>query len=511
MRARRLQAWVSLFALAAFGIGCATGASDGGGAAGGDSSLVLDGASDSIKGETTGDTDVDSRAADSSVGDAAVDSIATESATDTAAESAADASADSAIAPDTAVSVDTAPPCDGGAACDPGVACKVAAISCATGAPRCTVTGNAADGTTCGTDQVCSAGACVACKAGVACTPTNPCRAGSTSCATGAAVCNDTGVSVANGTACGAGKVCSTGACVACASGSSCPASSACKTAAVDCTSGSAVCKDTGNVADGTGCGASKTCAAGVCGCATGLAACGGGCADLSIDAANCGACGVSCASGGCTAGACVAFGGVYEYNQATGGACGPSQCWNPDPLTSTCVCPAGLTTIAEANQVMSTECPQTGLYACGAATLPPGTDYGGAYGVKDTIAGCATDSGAPLPADGCNHPNPYTGACSCPAGTSPIVMRTIEHCHLTDSLVGGHVALCAGPVLPHPSFGGAYQIDDPVTGGAGCRVANPATGACSCPGGTSARSYRVWTDTASAGLIGSNVYVCSP
>ena len=56
------------------------------------------------------------------------------------------------------------------------------------------------DGTECGTDQVCSAGVCTACKVGDACKPdvNNDCLIGKVSCANGPAC--DGAKSVRNGT-----------------------------------------------------------------------------------------------------------------------------------------------------------------------------------------------------------------------------------------------------------------------------------------------------------------------
>ena len=69
------------------------------------------------------------------------------------------------------------------------------------------------NGTPCGTNEVCHKGACMACNAGVACTPADHCHLGETSCSTGVAVCSDTGVDATNGTVCGTNLVCSAGTC----------------------------------------------------------------------------------------------------------------------------------------------------------------------------------------------------------------------------------------------------------------------------------------------------------
>jgi hypothetical protein len=166
--------------------------------------------------------------------------------------------------------------CNGGAcgACTQDDACisanpcaATATIECSSGVPVCTDRAFVAPGTSCGTNQVCSAaGACGACTQGAACTSTNPCAATATDeCSSGVPVCTDR-TFVAPGTSCGTDQVCSAaGACNACTAGQVCTSANPCHTAAIVCTSGSPVCTDSGNVADGTTCGAGQTCNAGAC------------------------------------------------------------------------------------------------------------------------------------------------------------------------------------------------------------------------------------------------------
>jgi hypothetical protein len=103
--------------------------------------------------------------------------------------------------------------CPAGAACTSTNPCRTAAMSCDTGVPVCTESGNVADGTSCGTDQVCGGGVCSACAAGVDCTPADACTVHQTSCATGTSTCADTAVPVADGTSCGTGLTCVGGVC----------------------------------------------------------------------------------------------------------------------------------------------------------------------------------------------------------------------------------------------------------------------------------------------------------
>ncbi len=86
-----------------------------------------------------------------------------------------------------------------------GDPCHTGAISCASGSPVCVASTTIADGSSCGTGQVCSAGACVACVVGAACTPTtNACHVGTMACGSGPS-CVDTGVNANDGDACGTG------------------------------------------------------------------------------------------------------------------------------------------------------------------------------------------------------------------------------------------------------------------------------------------------------------------
>ena len=108
--------------------------------------------------------------------------------------------------------------CATGTACVlPESPCKQAASSCETGTSVCKATAtNVTDGTACGAGKICGAGVCTACVEGEACVPTTgPCHAGKSSCASGAPVCMDTG-NAAAGVSCGAGKTCDgAGACAA--------------------------------------------------------------------------------------------------------------------------------------------------------------------------------------------------------------------------------------------------------------------------------------------------------
>jgi hypothetical protein len=157
--------------------------------------------------------------------------------------------------------------CAAGAGCTPGNPCRTGSIVCTTGASVCTETGERPNGTSCGIGMVCSTGQCVACQNGAACMPTNPCHQGMLSCATGTPVCTDRNTLVAAGTSCGTDKVCSaTGACVECRVGASCAVSGKpCRTGTTTCNTGVPVCAESANVANGTSCGTNLVCSAGIC------------------------------------------------------------------------------------------------------------------------------------------------------------------------------------------------------------------------------------------------------
>src|SRR5207253_985218 len=102
-----------------------------------------------------------------------------------------------------------------------GKPCRTGTTTCNTGAPVCAESGNVANGTSCGTDLVCSSGSCVSCTTGLSCTPANACHAGTQACSP-AITCADTGRNLVNGTTCGANLVCNNGMCLTCTAGATC-------------------------------------------------------------------------------------------------------------------------------------------------------------------------------------------------------------------------------------------------------------------------------------------------
>jgi hypothetical protein len=160
-------------------------------------------------------------------------------------------------------------PCVAGVACAAATACDIGVTDCGTGTETCRDTlATQPDGTPCGTNQACRAGACVACEAGVDCTAAHPgsCTEWRTSCASGAQACVATQVPVTSGTACGSGLVCAGGACVACADGGACQAlPGSCTLGALTCAPTPACSATAIQATDGTACGADQVCLAGSC------------------------------------------------------------------------------------------------------------------------------------------------------------------------------------------------------------------------------------------------------
>jgi parallel beta-helix repeat protein len=192
-------------------------------------------------------------------------------------------------------------------------------------------------------------------------------------------------------------------------------------------------------------------------------------------------------------AGPPLVFGGVFEVSDAY---CVPCQAANSE--TGTCTCPAGFA--AQTFRILN-DC--AGVHGANASVChppsAPAADYAGGYQLDDSGATCE---------QGCRSPNPYTGMCSCPAGTTPISTRTLADTPCAN-LVGSHIVFCARSEAAYVDFGGAYQNDDAVGTGLGCRTPNPLAGsACACPAGTVAETLRVVAD-GNGGNVGSTIGVC--
>lgn len=216
--------------------------------------------------------------------------------------------------------------------CVPGAPC-VPGDPCAVGIARCTASGPVCDdtslpqpnGTPCGVDQVCFAGACQPCMNGETCHTSSGglCVVGVQSCASGVGACLPTAATLPDGTPCGAGQVCDGGVCQPCVDGGECVyAPDECRRGRLSCATGlPQTCEDSGLEApDGTPCQGAQFCLGGEClpcaegvACSPGLAPCHRGryscstgtavCVDLGVNAPDGTAClgaGMFCASGAC-------------------------------------------------------------------------------------------------------------------------------------------------------------------------------------------------------------------
>ena len=332
--------------------------------------------------------------------------------------------------------------CTGSQDCTPvGTTCKVGKTSCASGTSVCVQNGNAADGSGCGSKQVCSKGACVSCAGGSPCAPTTaPCHTGSLDCSAGTPVCTDLGVNLGNGTSCGTDRVCSGGSCVACKTGDVCTPSNPCQTGTTDCSTGTSVCTPTGSVKDGTAnCGTGQVCRGGACVACTEGTSC-------TPTTAICHKGTQSCATG---APVCTDTG----TNATNGTNCGT----NLGCANGTCSCTQGTvcTPPGQPCKVGTTDC-STGSSVCnvtGSVPNQPAVDCdAGKICVDGTCVvrpGCGS-----TPALGCPCSSPGTLACNgahqalrlkCTAGVwvDNTTCLTAQNCDQSDGLCHAIIANC--------------------------------------------------------------------
>ncbi len=318
--------------------------------------------------------------------------------------------------------------CQPGGSCTiAGSPCKVGKIDCTSGSPQCVDSGAAvANGTACGTDMVCSAGACVSCKAGGDCIY-GVCLLGSYSCATGQQTCSSPHAA-ANGTVCdpGGAKVCTTGQCLNCQGGQAChPGNNQCKVGVTDCSGGApATCANVVNAPDGTNCGNNMFCQTGQCRTCVSNAACHPN-GDLCKQGT------LSC-NGGMTCN--------FTQNSADGTWCGQQQACTGGVCTCNNTCTTSGQASCNANNSASTVCtqdPATGCLSltttqCGQGKICSGgacvcNNTCPAEGVTQcasqfTVQMCTKNAGGclswqPVPATQCpNNVGCSNSACSCPA-----------------------------------------------------------------------------------------------
>ena len=261
--------------------------------------------------------------------------------------------------------------CTAGMACDlPNEPCKIGKTDCSTGAPVCVPAGDAANGTACGNGQVCSVGTCVACNAGSPCFPTNKCHTGTLSCDSGIALCQDTGSNAANGTSCGTNQYCSNGSCVPCTPNASCSTGNPCKTGTTSCATGTSECRETGNAPNGRNCGSGQVCSNGRCmacqeemacqpsACKVGSTSCSSGtsrCTETG-NAPNDRACGngMLCNNGSCVS--CQSLG-----RRLCGSACVQGNCCDDGDCSNGFACVS--------NRCSTSQC-RTGMRLCGTVCI---------------------------------------------------------------------------------------------------------------------------------------------
>jgi sugar lactone lactonase YvrE len=221
--------------------------------------------------------------------------------------------------------------CVPGVDCEPeGQPCQRGQITCSGSVATCEVTGDADDGIECGTDQVCSAGECVGCKAGDSCdlAGNDGCLKGEISCATGPS-CEAAG-NVKNGTGCGTDMVCSGGTCVACKAGDTCePTGLPCRNGVVACGNGP-TCSPTTNKSAGDSCGTDKVCdSGGTCKACVQDGACEVTGLECHIGRQDC-TTGPNCTDSGQAAPDGISCTGPGSYNFCTAGSCEACSPGNP-------------------------------------------------------------------------------------------------------------------------------------------------------------------------------------
>ena len=172
-------------------------------------------------------------------------------------------------------------------------------------------------------------------------------------------------------------------------------------------------------------------------------------------------------------AGVSGAFGGAFQIPDQTWPHC--LGCLDASTMTNACACTNG--TAAMATLRVINDCVGNGdleggeVTVCGDSRLDS-SGFGGVFQQDDPVPGGL----------GCRATNPFTGACSCPAGYMTILTRTLAD-GTSDTLVGSHLGWCLASSSSKPSqdaalaFGGVFQQrDDGV-----CMTANPVTGDCTC------------------------------
>ncbi len=264
----------------------------------------------------------------------------------------------------------------------------------------------------CGANEACCGGACVATQDDVA-----RCGACETACGASGDACSGGLCRCEGGSACAAGATCCAGVgCVdlerdvfacgacgkACAPGEAC-VGGACACGASACTAGQLCCTDA------TGPHCATTCACGATQCDLGKPlCCSGACHDPNGDDANCGGCGTTCAGAThCKNGRCGC--GASGSSCQAGDACCASGCANLMTSLTDCgacghACGPGSSCVAGACRCGGNTC-NTGETCCGGKCFDPqsstlhcgGCDTACAAGESCHLGGCQCDGTVPV------------------------------------------------------------------------------------------------------------------
>ncbi|MBI5515164.1 MAG: hypothetical protein HY909_15415 [Deltaproteobacteria bacterium] len=200
-------------------------------------------------------------------------------------------------------------------------------------------------------------------------------------------------------------------------------------------------------------------------------------------------------------------FGGAWAQ-------CG-TTCRDRNPLTGDCGCTADTRRTFIDAGMMPADCgadPMAfslvpgDLAFCGPVTPLPDDTFAGVFLLTPAVGTCVPT---------CRVPNTQRSppSCGCPGGAERVNLSVVA-----EACPGRHAPATLGVCLRRGAsgprdFGGAYQVDDPITGGMGCRASNPFTSGCACPSGFRASPFRAMASyTSSTGrAIPSTIYVCMP
>ena len=184
------------------------------------------------------------------------------------------------------------------------------------------------------------------------------------------------------------------------------------------------------------------------------------------------GTCSASCSAGFADdGGTCKNLFGAHEaYPQECAG------CSVPNPYSGDCSCPAPSTDLALHVQSDCPGMPmrsKTELRLCTTGGVSAESDFGGAFQVDDFDGWCGATAqcrvGNPLAGGACACPDGFGEA---------ITLRSIVRLPCDNAEAGTNITFCGNALAPFTSFAGAYQLDDfapncrvqnPFTGDCSC------------------------------------------